>query len=241
MNRFFHMSLCGVATVTTLFVLHPTLADEGNLSTDQRKNSARMNCGARIECVTPDGHTGQVSKLPVQDPSATALIMDDDTVTCLLQEGETNFVIELPHSAVPDRFTFLNENTGARGELKIAVSNRRLPADSPEWTEVEGIVPFAHKRLFGVSLIGIEARFVRLSFHVEKEGRIAAIAADGKKRCDEGMEQHNVSAQLPQGFQNSSLDDALNSKFAALYSQGSRLLLTANFASVAPLPPMSSD
>lgn len=199
-----------------------------------------MNCGARIECVTPDGHAGQVSKLPMQDPSATALIMDDDTVTCLLQEGETNFVIELPHSTVPDRFTFLNENSGARGELKIAVSNRRLPADSREWTEVEGIIPFAHKRLFGVSLLGIEARFVRFSFHVEREGR-AALAADSKRGRDGDTQQGHASAQLPPGFQNSGLDDALNSKFAALHSRATSLLLTANFASVAPLPPMARD
>src|SRR4029077_18972421 len=135
----------------------------------------RMNCGAQIECTTPDGHPAQVSRLPNPDLSAAALIMDDDTVTCLLQEGETTFVMELPSTAVLDRFTFLNENAAARGELRIAVSNQRLPANSSNWREVEGIVPFAHKRLFGVSLLGIEARFVRLSFHVEKEGRIAAL------------------------------------------------------------------
>src|SRR4029077_9574689 len=130
---------------------------------------SRMNCGAQIECLTPDGHPGRISRLPLQDPTATALIMEDDPVTCLLQEGETNFVIQLPDVAVPDRFTFLNENGKAHGELRIAVSNRRLATNSGEWKEVEGVIPFTHKRLFGVSLLGIEAKYVRLSFRVEKQ------------------------------------------------------------------------
>src|SRR6266513_334781 len=106
---------------------------------DPATSQNRMNCGAQIECVTPDGHLGRIARLAAQDPDATALIMDDDTVTCVLQEGETNFVIELPPVAVPDRFTFLNENGKAHGELRIAVSNQRLAANSSEWKEVEGV------------------------------------------------------------------------------------------------------
>src|SRR4051794_39136645 len=70
---------------------------------------AQMNNGARIECVTPDGQTNRVSKLPEGDTSAVALIMEDDTVSCVLQEGETNFVVELPRARLLDRLTFLNE------------------------------------------------------------------------------------------------------------------------------------
>ena len=138
------------------------------------ENLVQMKCGARIECITPDGQNGRVSKLA--DPAAaTALISDDDTVTCLLREGRTDFVVELPKAGTLDRLTFLNENSAARGELKIAVSDQRLKADSTGWVEVEGIVPFSHKRLFGVSLIGIEAKFVRLSFHVDKAGPIGTV------------------------------------------------------------------
>src|SRR6476469_6089839 len=90
----------------------------------------QMNCGARIECVTPDGQKNPVSKLPTIDPAAAALIMEDDTVSCLLQEGETNFVVELPKKRLLDRLTFLNENAFARGELKIAVANDRLRPDA---------------------------------------------------------------------------------------------------------------
>jgi hypothetical protein len=192
---------------------------------------ARMNCGARIECVTPDGQRGHVSKLPAQDPGAMALIMEDDTVTCLLQEGETNFVIELPKTALLDRFTFLNENGVARGELKIAVSNQRLRADSPEWMPVEGIVPFAHKRLFGVSLLGIEAKFVRLSFHVEKQGRIAAHASYGQPSVEPAVAPAQP-VQTPEKFQISALDEALNSRFATRQPREGILLTSA---SVGPL------
>jgi hypothetical protein len=194
-----------------------------------------MNCGARIECVTPDGQVGHVSKLPAQDPGAMALIMEDDTVTCLLQEGETNFVIEMPRPALLDRFTFLNENGKARGELKIAVSNQRLRADSPDWVAVEGVVPFARKRLFGVSLLGIEARFVRLSFHVEKQGRVSLPAVSGPSSV-EATDAKAEPLQTPQEFQASAMHDALNSRLAARLA-GESILLTS--ASVGPLSAFS--
>jgi hypothetical protein len=238
MYRFSNIRFLGVAGAIYLFALQAALADDRATKnpTAQIKDRARMNCGAQIECVTPDGHAGQVSRLPVQEPTATALIMDDDTVTCLLPEGETNFVIELPQTALPERFTFLNENAGAQGELRIAVSNQRLAAKSPEWTEVDGVIPFAHKRLFGVSLLGIEAKFVRLSFHVEKNGRSVALAAYGNKllRSDE-------TAPPRTRLEGSGLEDALDSKFARLHSSGSTLLLTSNSLSVAPLPQMAHD
>jgi hypothetical protein len=209
-------------------------AEAASDSAEKTNTAARMNCGARIECITPDGQAGQVSKLPASDPGATALIMEDDTVTCVLQEGETNFVIELPDRPLLDRFTFLNENTGARGELKIAVSNRRLRANSPDWTPVEGIVPFAHKRLFGVSLLGIGAKFVRLSFNVEKQGRIAALPIFDKTPASEPPAAAPGPMRIFNAFAQSALDDALNSKFATQNAR-ENILLTANSNSVGPL------
>lgn len=223
------------AVVATLLSVQILPAEESSSSKEQTKNHARMNCGAQIECVTPDGRVGQVSRLPAQDPEATALIMDDDTVTCLLQEGETNFVIELPQNALLDRFTFRNENAVARGELRIAVSNYRLPANSPEWTQVEGIVPFARKRLFGVSLLGIEAKFVRLSFHVEKHGRVDARATYSQTSDNDSVGREIGSTH--ERFHDSGLEDALNSKFGMSHARVSTVLLTYNSPSVAPLPP----
>lgn len=196
------------------------------LQATESQPASRMNCGAQIECVTPDGHFGRISRLPVQDPTAAALIMEDDTVTCVLKEGETNFVIELPEVAVPDRFTFLNENGRARGELKISVSNHRLAPTSPEWKDVEGIIPFSHKRLFGVSLLGIEAKFVRLSFRVEKQAPPAA--------AGHGLTDNSRSTLKATAFADSALDEALNS---ALTEQirANPVLVSSIVASVAPL------
>jgi hypothetical protein len=232
------LSVAGMAGLVIFCGLPAALAGEAK-STDQQKDPARMNCGAQIECVTPDGHAGQVARLATHDPAAIALIAEDDTVTCLLQAGETNFVIELPQKAVPDRFTFLNENA-AHGELKIAVSNQRLPANSRGWIEVEGVIPFSHKRLFGISLLGVEAKFVRLSFHVEKEGRIAVAARAGRGSTESSHEISEPGQRRPR-FQGSDFEAALDSRFAALHSRGGEIVLNASSLSVAPLPQVSRD
>jgi hypothetical protein len=138
--------------------------------------AARKN--AQIEYIAPDGQFSSLSAThsPVHKPSAA--FVDHDTISCALREGETTFIIRLPKNSPPDRFTFLNENAGACGELRIAVSDSALPADSPRWTEVDGIVPFAHKRLFKLSMLGVETKFVRLSFKVDGQHENSAHISD---------------------------------------------------------------
>jgi hypothetical protein len=138
---------------------------------------ASSNPGPQIEYISPDGKFSSVSAAePATNKSAAAFI-DPNTVSCALKEGQTTFIIELPANTTSDRFTFLNENAGACGELRIAVSNSQLPVDSPKWTEVDGIVPFAHKRLFKLSMLGVETKFVRLSFKVDgQENKVARIS-----------------------------------------------------------------
>src|ERR1700719_2888116 len=154
----------------------------------------------KIECLLPDGQTSAISSPHDVDPRSSASIIDDTTVSCPLREGETTFVIALPKNLTCDQLTFVNENAGASGELEIAVSDSRLSADKPKWTEIDGIIPFSHKRLFNVSLVGIETKFVRLSFHVD--------AADG-----------NVARRQSDSFQSSDLASAVSSHFAELHSQ----------------------
>src|SRR6266446_2029203 len=84
-----------------------------------------------------------------------------------LPRGATLFIIRLTGPAQNRSFTFVNENAAAEGELLIAVSSQSLMADSPKWSTVEGAIRFRHKRLFRVSLVGIEANYVRLIFRVE--------------------------------------------------------------------------
>ena len=157
----------------------PASPASGENVNNSTKNPARMNCGAKIECITPDGREAVVATATEQNRSAAALIMDDDTLSCPLQEGQTTFIITLPSTLLVDRFILLNENASARGELKIAVSNDQLPASSSKWVEVDGRIPFTNKRLFNVSIVGVEARYVKLSFDVEKSGRIASLGLSG--------------------------------------------------------------
>src|SRR5436853_5969893 len=168
----------------------------------------------QIEYIAPDGQFSSLTAAHPAPHKPTSAFVDLDTISCVLKEGETTFIIELPNNAPRDRFTFLNENTDACGELRIAVSDSQLPADSPKWTEVDGIVPFADKRLFKLSMLGVETKFVRLSFKV-----------DGRRQD---------SAQISHPFRTSVLAAEINSNFSRLHEPGHDLSVAA--VSVAPLP-----
>lgn len=133
-------------------------------------NIARMNCGARLVCTMPDGNVAAVASRERSRNSTPVHLLADDTISCPLHKGDTVFVVALPPTAaVLDRFVFINENPAAGGELRIAVSNEQLAVVSEKWKPVEGSILFRHKRLFNLSLLGIDARFVKLTFHVEQE------------------------------------------------------------------------
>lgn len=168
----------------------------------------------QIEYIAPDGQFSSLTAAHLAPHKPTIAFVDDDTVSCVLKEGETTFIIELPNNAARDRFTFLNENAAACGELRIAVSDSPLPPDSPKWTEVDGIVPFAHKRLFKLSMLGVETKFVRLSFKV-----------DG---------QRQDSAKISDPFQTSVLTAVINSSLSRLHQPSRDLSIAA--VSVAALP-----
>lgn len=121
---------------------------------------------------TDEHHQLQTTTAGQDQPNA--LRAGEELLSCPLQEGETTFVVSLPKGSQRDRFTFVNKNTAARGELRISVSNYKLPPSDPKWTVVDGAISFDHKRLFNLSMVGVEANYVKLSFHVEKSNRIAA-------------------------------------------------------------------
>lgn len=129
----------------------------------------------QIECVTPDGQLNVVSNAERANPHTPALLTNGNTLSCELKEGDTVFIIPVPKTALLDRFTFINLNAAASGEFNIAIADSRLKANSPGWVPVDGIVPFSHKRLFNLSLLGTGAKYVKLSFHVEKTNRLATV------------------------------------------------------------------
>ena len=213
-----------------------TAAEESNAA----KNLARMNCGAKIDCITPDGRLVAVPSAGEKNSSAAALIMDDDTLSCPLQEGETTFIISFPKTALLDRFTFINENAGVKGEMKIAVSNYRLPADSPKWTDVSGKTAFTSRRLFNLSMVGVEARYVKLSFHVEKGGRIAALGLFGGVSLEKFAKRQNGAIRIANTLTTHRLEDMLNFNFANLYAKA-RVVFVSSGGTVAARSMIDDD
>jgi hypothetical protein len=183
-------------------VLSAGAASIANATNNQSGNPDRTN-SAQIECVTPDGRVSPVANPGVGNPGAPALMMDDETISCALPEGQTTFIIPIFKAALLDRFTFVNRNAAACGEFDISVSNSHLPADSPKWTQVNGIVPFAHKRLFNLSMLGVEAKYLRLSFHVEKASQRTGLGLyrDEKEPADAIAKTAKLpaSAESPKG------------------------------------------
>ena len=157
-------------------------------------NLVRANNGAEIECTTPDGRVEFVTSQ--SNKGTSPLVLSDETLSCPLQQGRTTFVIKLPSTSLLDRFTFVNENAAAAGELNISVSNYQLPASSPKWVEVDGSVSFSRKRLFNLSMVGVEARYLRLSFNVESGGRIGALGLYGGQRLDHSAWKSAGNQQL---------------------------------------------
>src|SRR5438093_13418921 len=99
-------------------------APSASATSDNPKKVSRSTA----ECTTPDGqNTALASK---GQAKKDILILENDAINCPLREGDTTFIVSLVGSPTLDRFTVINENTATRGELRIAVSNEKLAADS---------------------------------------------------------------------------------------------------------------
>lgn len=195
-----------------------TVATEITDSSNPAKNLARMNCGATIDLVGAS-ERASVSAATQKDSSATALIMDDDTLSYPLEEGDTTFILTFPKASLLDRFTFVNENAAAEGDLQISVSNYRLPAQSSKWVQVSDSTPFTGTRLFNLPLLGVEARYVKLSFHVGKGGRIAALGLYGGQSLQKYAARQNGAIRISNTTATRRLEDMLNFNFANLYAR----------------------
>jgi hypothetical protein len=180
------------------------------------KNLARMNCGATIDVIGPDGHQVVVTD---KESSVNALLLDDDTLNYPLPEGDTTFVIAFPKISALGRFTFVNENGAAAGEIKIAVSNYRLAANSSKWIEVNSGASFTGTRLFDLSLAGTEARYVKVSFHVTRSGLIAALGLYGNQSLQKFAARQRGAIRVTNTAATRRLEDMLNFNFANLYAR----------------------
>src|SRR6266700_3307871 len=143
-----------LATTSSVVCGAPTVRTTSN----DTRNVAQTN----VECIAPDGQDTPAALKSQSEKNI--LTLDNNTVSCSLREGDTTFIIK---------------NMAVRGELRLAVSNEKLSADSDKWTPVDGATSFKRKRLFSVSVLGVEAKYVRLTFHVEHENDMAALGWQG--------------------------------------------------------------
>jgi len=177
-----------------------TLAAESAAVTSENKTTKslpRIGCRPRVESLTSNGRY-------TAGPGA-ALIIGNEMIRCPLPEGETTFIISFLKTSPLGPFTFVSENANVKGEMRIAVSKFRLPANSPKWIEVSGKTAFTHKRRFNLSMVGVEARYVKLSFHIKKRGRIAPLvrtAQGGAVPIENALATHRLEDQLNVNFLN---------------------------------------
>lgn len=59
--------------------------------------------------------------------------------------------------------------------MSIAVSDHALAPNSPAWKAVAGSIPFRHKRRFALSLVGVEANYVRLTFEIDRAPKVVGL------------------------------------------------------------------
>ncbi|MFL6538307.1 MAG: hypothetical protein ACJ8JD_09040 [Chthoniobacterales bacterium] len=143
----------------------------------------------------------RVATIQLVEPNSRLADVTANTVArngvlkCALPQGDSTFIVSLPETVLLDRFDFVNENSDARGEVTVAVANYHLPAASPKWTNVDESVAFGHQRLFKLSLVGVEARYVKLSFRAEKAGIIAAqpIASSTAAQVFRGVADQDIT------------------------------------------------
>jgi hypothetical protein len=210
----------------SLFSFGHLLAEEPAETTgtaNQAKNLARLNCGAHIDRILPGGGVVTVPIASDADDNPAALVLDDNTLSCPLPVGENTFIVTLPRTSVLERFAFINQNAIGQGDFELAVSNYRLGSNDPKWVTVQAPMRFGGQRLLNVSIPGVEAKYVRLSFHVRKEGRLAGVALYGSRTLASFAERQVLRAQTT--FSVSALklkthpEDTLNFNYTNQYAR----------------------
>jgi hypothetical protein len=136
------------------------------------QNLARYYLGATVEAAPqsiPVAELQLSSKWEDTNTAEAALLCNDPTVGYALPSGGTTLLVSFVKIETIDSVSFLNR--GARGHVKIAISNAKLSADSPQWHDIaeEELTGNVIKAKMGPS----EAKYVRLTFDITEPGRIA--------------------------------------------------------------------
>jgi hypothetical protein len=193
---------------------------------NRAKNLARLNCGAHIDRILPGDGIVSVAVATDRNENPAALVLDDNTLSCPLSVGDNTFIVTLPRIAVLERFAFINQNAATHGDFELSVSNYRLGSNDPKWIPVQTSTRFTGQRLVNFLVMGVEAKYVKLSFHVQKEGRLAGIALYGSRTLEGFADRHVLRAQSAYTFASTRPasvtrpEDTLNFNFANRYAHG---------------------
>ena len=208
------------------------------------KNLARLNCGAHIERVLPGGRVDTFASADSATNSPGALMLDDNTLSCPLAVGDNTFIISLPRTSVLQRCAFVDRNSLAQGEFELAVSNYRLGSSDSGWKKVLQPTVFGKESIINVSMLGVEARYVRLTFHIKKEGHISALALYGLPTLASFSRVHAIKAQTDYSFGwltlVTHLEDTLNFNYANQYANG-RVVYVSSHGPNSPLCMIDDD
>ena len=130
-----------LALAPVAFAADVTLQKVPALSVEQAasypENLARYHFGAQVEAAPqsrPIARLELSSNSEDRNVAEAALLCDDPTVGYSLPAGKTTVLVSLPKIENVDRISFLN--SGARGNVTVAASSAKLPADSPQWHQL---------------------------------------------------------------------------------------------------------
>lgn len=159
------LSLCGM--------VHTGFAADFR-SDDHPANLARADFGTRLLAVDAQG-----KPVPAPQAAAVALLGEHDPLGYPLPTGTTSLIVNLPKVEQLQVFNFLNLT--ATGRVSVAVSNSRLPANSPQWRSVVRAQEFSGQDVVNCELGTVEARYVKLDFNISGAGSIDSFGLYGKR------------------------------------------------------------
>lgn len=218
--------------------------DPAEVDANRAKNLARLNCGAHIDRILPGGAVVTVPIASDSNDNPAALVLDDNTLSCPLPLGENTFIISLPRIAVLQRFAFINQNASAQGDFDLAVSNYRLGSSDPKWVMVQPATRFGSKRLLNLPILGVEAKYVKLTFRVQREGRLAGVALYGSRTLESFAERNVLRARTSYSLGLMKLvthpEETLNFNFANQYARA-RVAYVSSGSSSAALRMIDDD
>jgi hypothetical protein len=186
------------------------------------KNLARLNCGTHLALVS-ESHSLDVRPSRGRADSAANLLLDDNTLSYHLEQGNNTILVALQNISNLDRFIFINENPDTTGTAQIFVSNYRLEPNDSHWLEADRKFDFSGRRFISVSLAGVEAKYVKISFAMRKAGTIAGLGLYGGKTLAAFASQQSQLRPEPSRIAYSSREsgtpDNLNFNYANLYAK----------------------